>query len=89
MLRRLYPALGHAVVAKIGDNRVVAYTRVLRVAVCALFRRYAWGNTKLFIVSFFLRLDLVHALGIVLLTGGDVAAILVMAYINNVFLSII
>ena len=75
MLRHLYPALRHVVVAQLCEDRVVAYTRILWIAIRSLLGGYAWGNTKLFIIGFFLRLNLVHALGIVLLAGGDVTAV--------------
>jgi hypothetical protein len=89
VLRCLYLAFGHIVVAKVGDDSVVANASILRIAIRSLLGGYARSDAKFFVVCFLLQLDLVHALRIVLLTGGDVAAILVMAYINNVFLSII
>lgn len=62
-------------VAQFGEDRVVAYTRILQITISIFFRRYAWGNAYFFVICFFLRLELVHALGIILLTGGNVTAV--------------
>lgn len=45
VLRGLYPAFSHTVVAKIGDNRVIAYASVFWISVCAFLDRYAQSTT--------------------------------------------
>ena len=68
----LYPALRYVVVAQLPDDGVVADVRVLRITVRTLHRRHAGGDALLPVIRFLLTLDLVHALCIVLLTGGYV-----------------
>ena len=75
VFRCLHPAFGHSVVTKVGDDRVIAHTCVFRVSVGTFLGRYARSNAQLLVVFLLLRLYLVHALGIVLLAGCDIAAV--------------
>lgn len=61
-------------VAKVGDDRVIAHTCVFRVSVGTFLDRYARSNAQLLVVFLLLRLYLVHALGIVLFTSCYIAA---------------
>ena len=73
-LRTLYPTFGHAVVAQLSDDGIVAITRVVGIGRCALHRGDTGRCAQLAVVLLALFLYLQHAGGIVFLACRNVVA---------------
>ena len=73
-LRPLHPTFGHAVVAQLPDDGVVAITRIVGVGRCTLHRGHSRGCAQLAVVVLALFLYLHHAGGIVFLACRNVVA---------------
>ena len=73
-LRTLYPTFGHAVVAQLSDDGVVAITRVVGIGRCTLHRRNTGWRAQLAVVVLALFLYLQHAGSIIFLTCRNVVA---------------
>ena len=67
-LGRLRPAFGHAVVAQLADNRVVAHTGIFWVCIIALHRRNARRRAELLVILLTLRFYVLHPGSIITLS---------------------
>ena len=84
----LYPTFGHAVVAQLSDDGVVAITRVVGIGRCTLHRGYSRWCTQLAVILLALFLYLHHAGGIVFLAcrnGVAADAVGVLEYVRTDF----